>query len=200
MGSQVGPAGSSAADALPPELPPLRFGLRQMFGIVAGICVLMAAMVSSSSTTSLVLLLAVVIVTAHVTGTAIGSRLRAHADHRRAWEASHAPTSATRPICPMPATTTSEPPLYSRRASWHRLPLLVAGGALVGLLAGAVLLAETIGHRTSAAGIAVGAVSLGIVGGWCALLGGCFWSILRQGWREAVAQQKLDESRRLTAR
>lgn len=201
--------GPSVANSPPTELPLLRFRLRHLFWIVAGVCVLMAGLVASSGITSLALLLAVIVAVAHVTATALGSRLRDHADHRRSWESSHAPHGAGRPFNSLssaarPAAANSiksaQPPLYSRRSSLRRLPLLVAAGALLGLLVGAAVLAGTIGHRTSAAGIAVGAVSLGIVGGWFALLGGCFWSILRQGWREAVAHQKQDEARRFSPR
>ena len=71
-----------------------------------------------------------------------------------------------------------------------RLPLWVAVGAAVGGVIGAAVLELTIGDHTTAVGIAVGAVSTAILGGWFAFLGGSFWAILRQGWRDAVSETK----------
>ena len=77
-----------------------------------------------------------------------------------------------------------------RRLSWF-----VASGAVLGGCLGATFLEMTIGGRTTAVGVAVGAISTAVLGGWFAFLFGSFSAILRRGWQEAVAQQKLDESR-----
>jgi hypothetical protein len=86
------------------------------------------------------------------------------------------------------------PPAPIRRSSWHgfdraplaRLPLVVGGGILAGAVGGAVSLTWAIGDRSSIAGLAIGAVSVAVLGGWFAFLGSSFYSIFRHGWREAV--------------
>ena len=182
----------------PPELPLPRFGLRQLLIFVALMCALMAAIFSNSGPVAIVLLLASLVVSLHIASTALGSRLRAHANERQAWEASHGPPIGSGAAAS--AVLPAEAPLYGRRTSLRWLPLLVAAGALVGFCAGAVLLKVTIGRHTSTAGIALGAISLGVVGGWIAFLGTSFWTIMRRGWREAVAHQKQDEARRAAGR
>lgn len=172
-----------------------------MLASVAVACVLLVSLVAADGITSLVLLLAMLAVGAHVSSTVLGGRLRDHADRLRAWEAMQNPARAAGPLSTLVwAPRPTESPLYGRRSSLRRLPSLVAAGALIGTVAGAVLLSASIGHRTSTAGIAVGATSLGVVGGWIAFLGTSFWTILRQGWREAVAHQKQDEARRRARR
>jgi hypothetical protein len=48
------------------------------------------------------------------------------------------------------------------------------------------LLAETVGHRVTSAGLVVGAVSSGMLGAWLAFVMGGFVGISRHAWREAV--------------
>lgn len=191
----------SVAGTRPPELPVLKFSLRHLLAFVAVLCVLLAGVVGSNGMTSMVFLLAALVVALHVTGTALGSRLRAHADQQRAWDAAHGVSVAGASASTAARSTRSAAsPLYGRHSALRWLPLLVAGGALLGTVGGAVLLALTTGHRSGAIGIAVGAISLGVVGGWFAFLGTSFWTILRQGWREAVSHQRQDEARRAADR
>ncbi len=71
-----------------PQLPVLRFGLRQLFWWVTGLCVLLGLLMAVPFGLSPVaLVLAVSVVVLHVLSTAIGTRLGAHANERRAWEA-----------------------------------------------------------------------------------------------------------------
>jgi hypothetical protein len=182
----------------PPQLPLPRFGLRQLLVAVAVVCALMAAIFSSNGMMAIVLLLASLVVTLHVASTALGTRLRAHADQQQAWETAHGPPVGDRSAAN--AVLPAEVPLCGRRSTLRWLPLLVAAGALAGLCAGAVLLEVTIGNHTSTAGIVLGSVSLGVVGGWLAFLGTSFWTILRQGWREALAHQRQDEERHISRR
>jgi hypothetical protein len=53
-----------------------------------------------------------------------------------------------------------------------------------------MVLSLTIGDRTTAAGIVVGAASMAVVGGWIAFVAASAWSIFRQGWRDAVAEER----------
>lgn len=190
-------------DALPPQLPALRFGLRQLFWFVAVVCMLLAALVVVEGVASLVLLLAVLVVAAHVAGTALGSRMRLHADQVRVWETAHkidldgceSGGDRSRRIDVERADASPSSLGRHGNALWWLWPLVVAGVAVGGGL-GAVFLEWTIGPRTSAAGVVVGAVSLAVLGGWFAFLGGSFVGILRSGWRDALASERADQMRR----
>jgi len=195
------PSDRSAAVAPPPELPALRFRLWHLLGFVAIFCALLAVLVSSDRVWATVFLLAALVISLHVAGTALGTRLRVHADQQRAWDATHGPSVAVGPVAaPASSITASHSPLYGRRSSLRWLRLFVVGGGLLGTLGGVVLLAVTVGHRAGTMGIAVGAISLGVIGAWFAFLGTSFWTILRQGWREASDHQKQDEARRTANR
>jgi hypothetical protein len=173
-----------------------------MLAFVAVLCVLLAGVAASrDGLTATVLLLAALVVALHVSGTVLGSRLRAHADQQRAWDAAHN-VAAVDDSAPSAAWTaqSAASPLYGRRSSLRWLRRIVAGGALLGAMGGAVLLTMTIGHRTGAIGIAVGAISLGVVGGWFAFLASSFWTILHRGWREAAAHEQQDKARRSAGR
>jgi hypothetical protein len=191
-------------DRSPPSLPVLRFGLRHLFWTVTALCLLLAALAASpSGPASLLLLIAVLIIAAHVTGTAIGSRLRRHADETRDWESQHTSTSKTAPevaehSCDLAAAAL--PPV----SPWYQhggtalgwLPKVVIAGAILGACAGVALFAiDSITSNASPAGIVVGAISVAVLGAWLAFLGGSFYAIFRHGLREAMAQQCRDESR-----
>ena len=176
-----------------PQLPVLRFSLRSLLVCVTAICVLIAVLTSAAEfgLASVALLLAVLVVVLHVSGTAIGTRLRAHADQRQAWEVAHegAATHAELPVTRVKvAGPLSRSPLHGRGFPLRRMPLWIAAGAIVGGSLGMAILAATIGHRTSAAGVVVGALSTAVVGAWFAFLGASFWAIARAGWRDAVRE------------
>lgn len=188
----------------PPELPVLRFGLRQLFWTVTGLSLLLAALAAvAPGPRPLLLLIAVTIVSAHITATAIGTRLRRHANDKRAWELQQHETrdrvlEVAEHRCDL--NTASLPPV----SPWYRhggtalgwLPKLVISGAVGGGIAGAVLFfSDAIGRNASPAGIVVGAISLAVVGAWLSFLGGSFYAIFRHGLRDAMAHQCRDESR-----
>jgi len=193
---------NSAVEPREPQLPVLRFSLRYLFWCVTAVCLLLTVLVSTSHSglTALALLLAVMVMLLHVSGTAIGTRLRAHADERRAWEAAQhdlAGHDSARIVASAPRTGVNEP---QSRSPWHehgrpveRLRLCVVVGAVAGGALGMAILAATIGGRTTVAGMAVGAISLAVVGAWLAFLGASFWTILRKGWRDAVKEHGRDE-------
>jgi hypothetical protein len=196
-------AAATAPEPSPPALPILRFGLRQLFWTVTGLSLLLAAMAASpQGPSALLLLIAVLIIAAHITGTAIGSRLCRHAEDTREWATQHAPVSNSAPDvaehscepsnAPLPPTS----PWYQRGSTAMRwLPKVVIAGAFVGGCGGVALFAfDSISHTASPAGILVGAISVAILGAWIAFLGGSFYAIFRHGLREAMAHQRRDES------
>jgi hypothetical protein len=182
----------SSSDATPiaarlanePQLPILRFGLRQFFWWVTAACVLLAVLVVMPRGMSLIaLLLAIGVVTLHVLSTAIGTRLRDHADERRIWESGQAPAAPASPRADGPIRRS---PLHGREQPLRRMRICLTIGAITGGTLGMVALSILLAERTTIAGILVGAASMAVLGAWIAFLAASAWSIFRQGWRDAV--------------
>jgi hypothetical protein len=182
------------------DLPHFQFCLRSLLVYTTFLCLLLAAMVISKGIGAAAVLLVALVIAAHVLSTALGCRLRDLSTLRSengGWRGDRAAeTVDTPPTC--------EPDVFAppRPSSWHgheriggrRPPALVLAGILFGGVAGGGFLLAVIGDRTSAAGIVVGALSLGVVGGWLAFLATRFYYIFRHGLSEAVADQRNDES------
>jgi hypothetical protein len=179
--------------------PLLHFGLRQLFAFVAGISVLLTALVWSGGLLALVLLLGVLVVTMHVLATTIGSRLRDRANREQVFE------SAERlPLASIATISQRRERLAAvktgPRSPWHArgttvlpwLRRLVIAAIAIGGITGAVYLAITIGYRTSPAGVIVGGLSVAVLFGWFAFLFGSFYGVFRHGFRDAVAEPKKD--------
>ena len=201
LGSPSG--GNQPADAVGrADLPLFRFDLRQLFWFIAVLSVLLAGIVLSDGLTAVALLLAALVVAAHLFSAALGSRLRRHSDQQRAWRSEKiSPTADPEPEKrDGPASVVAIQ--ASPRSPWHGrgstslpwLRRLVLAGIILGGAGGGLLLGATIGHRTSAAGICVGAVSLAVLTGWFSFLGGSFYGIFRHGLRDAMAEPRNDRS------
>jgi hypothetical protein len=179
------------------DLPPFRFGLRQLLAFVTITCLLMTAMVLSGGLIALALVLATLVVVFHVFSTALGTQLRSHADHLRIHNSSQQGADQRAQSAGPRINATPQPrsPWHERRSTplpW--LPRLVAAAALLSGVLGAILLNVTIGHRTSLAGIAVGSSSLAVVGGWFAFVGYSFYGVFRHGLRDAMAEDQRHRS------
>jgi len=167
------------------DLPLFRFGLRQLLAFITLLCLLMAAMAIWSGLTALVLLLATLVVGFHLFSTALGTRLRWHADQMQIQ--SLATLAAGRAVEP-------RPPEPEHRSPWHEcrstpLPWRVRWIAVawfLGTVVGALLLGGTIGHRSSVAGVAVGSFSFGVVAAWFAFVGYSFYGVFRHGVQDAM--------------
>jgi hypothetical protein len=178
----------------PAELPHFRFGLRQMLGFVAVLCGLLTMMVILGGLAALVILLLTLVVAAHVTGTALGTRLRAHADREIA-------TAAECPEASPPVACASPQMIFIRRSSWHgsdrtpfaRMPRMVLLGLSAGAVAGGLLLILAAGRQVTAGGVVVGAMSSAVLGGWFAFVGSRFVAMFRYGWQEALADEMADQ-------
>jgi hypothetical protein len=182
------------------ELPLFRFRLRQLMIVVSLVSLLMAAMATSTGLTALVLLLAALVVTFHLFSTALGTQLRWHANRMQGRDLPQYATGRrrTRIVNELGLDT----PHQRHRSPWHErnstplpwLTRLVVAAALCGGIFGAVLLSGTIGHRTSMAGIALGAFSLAVVAGWFAFVGYSFYRVVRHGIRDAMSDDRTDQS------
>jgi hypothetical protein len=171
---------------LEPELPAFRFSLRHMFLAVTLASVVLAVVAGGigAGFAPLATLLFAAVIVLHVAGTAIGTRLRQHADDRQAWEAGRGEPQEPTPLPFVRPTTLCRHDGLPR--PW--VPGWIAVGLALGGIAGAALLLSTIGHRTTPLGVAVGAISTAIVGGWVAFVAASFWAIVREGWRDAARE------------
>jgi hypothetical protein len=180
-----------------PQLPAFRFGLKHLFWSFTAASLLLAALVvaaQAGNMTPVAMLLGVLAVVLHVGGTAIGLRMRQHANERRAWEAartfdgapSDGPVVSSTGMLSLSSSSRPRSPLHIHDRPVRRLRLCVAAGAIVGGCLGVAVLSLLVGGRTSVGGIVVGAVSMAVVGAWLAFVGTSSWSIFRQGWRDAV--------------
>jgi hypothetical protein len=184
-----------AATAAPdPARPVMRFSLRHLFWLVTGVCIFLAIFASfqEGSYGAIALLMTIAVVILHLLSTAVGNRLRAETDRQ---------TGTFQPLDGAGLTPaqlsqislggcSSRSPLHTRGMALRWLPMLVVAGALLGGCLGALLLELTVGGHTTSIGVAVGALSSAVLGGWFAFLGGSFSAIIRQGWRDALADSK----------
>ncbi len=184
------------------DLPLFRFGLRQLFLFVAAFSIFFAALAISHGLTVLIILLSAAVIVMHVFATALGTRLQARTEQEQLRQ------QAVRPKIAETLATASEQSAKLQairsapRSPWHGrggtylpwLPRLVVGAMIVGGVIGGVFLGGTIGHRTSLEGILVGAASFAVLGGWISFLGGNFYGVFRHGFREALAEERKDQS------
>ena len=177
-----------------------RFRLRHMLLFVAAVSLLLAGLVTFQGIPAIAFLLAALVVAFHVFGNALGSKLRLQADRAGSSPDTHRALSgspcstANNPLAP-PERQVNPPPWYGRGGDpipW--IPRLTTTAVFFGGCLGAVFLTLTVGDRTSAAGLAVGAVSLAAISGWFAFLGGSFYANVRRGLREALDEQRQDEA------
>jgi hypothetical protein len=76
------------------------------------------------------------------------------------------------------------------------MPRLVGLAIFFGGFFGVLVLTATTGHRTSTAGMVVGALSVAALSGWFAFVAGNFYGIVRRGWSEAAAETDRVDPRR----
>lgn len=190
------PSTEANADRCPlrSDLPLLRFGTRQLLWFFAVTSVFFAALASADGATALVLTFMTAIVVAHVSATAIGTRLKSRSNAQNRFEAASSlpsaaiATAAERHEHVSAIRAQPRSPWHSRGATslpWLRQFVLTA--IVLGGLAGAAALALAIGYRTSLAGIVVGGLSAAVLCGWFAFLCGSFYGVFRHGFRDATA-------------
>jgi hypothetical protein len=182
------------------DVPLFRFGLRQLLLFVAVTCALLAAVVSTNGLFALVIIVATAVVAMHVFATALGTQLqlRMEKDRQRANQSqiNESPTSASEQSAKLQAIR------LAPRSPWHGrsgtylpwLSRLVVGAMFVGALGGAVSLSGVIGDRASLEGIIVGAASFAVLAGWISFLGGNFYGVFRDGFRDALSEQRKDQT------
>jgi hypothetical protein len=187
-------------EAISNATPLFRFRLRQLLAFVAAICALLTAIASVSGLTCLILLVAGAVIFMHVFATALSRRLQAGTDSERRRHSSFSNANADSSGIVQAQFASVQAIRSAPRSPWHGrgctylpwLPRLVIGAMILGGLVGAVLLSGLLGDRTSPEGIIVGALSVAVLGGWMAFLGGNFYGVFRHGFREALAEEQKD--------
>jgi hypothetical protein len=172
--------------------PALRFSLRNLFSFItaAGVLLAICSSCEGGGYAPIAVLLAVSVVLLHLISTVVGNNLRSEADKQTGVFRSFGDTASEQIIRAPLARDITPSPLHTRGRTMRWLPMVVLAGAAVGGCLGAILLEAIVGGRTTAVGVAVGALSTAVLGAWFAFLGGNFWSILHKGWRDAVAEHK----------
>jgi hypothetical protein len=177
-----------------------RFRTRHLLLLIAAASLLLAGLVTLDGVPAIAFLLAALVIAFHVFGNALGSKLRLQADRagfsiktdenenlRRTRD------GACGSIPPEPTCHCMPQPWFGRiddAVPW--IPRLTAVAVFCGGCLGAVFLTLTVGGRTSAAGLAVGAVSFAAISGWLAFLGGNLYANVRRGLREALDDPRQD--------
>ncbi|HEX6962487.1 MAG TPA: hypothetical protein VF175_11510 [Lacipirellula sp.] len=179
----------------------MRFGLRHLFVFVSLAAVLAALLAQIEGAGSIVIGSLALLVAAHVFGTFLGTRLRDTSQDVQRWKARPGSSDPDRPVgADEPIRTADvELPLvalasYEKLSRWRRLPLAL--GAAVGAVLGVVGISMAAGNDVTWPGLAMGAVSCGIMGSWGFLLGTNFYAMTRQILRQASSELARDQSRR----
>lgn len=191
-------AGATAQSSMPlgsTEHPLFQFGLRQLMWFVAGVSLVLAAVTSIRGLSGMAVLLATIVVSVHVFATTVATRLRSRTNRMLAENAAsdgeRSSINAARPECAVTLRFEAPSPWQIRGGSTSRwIPRLIAAAIVLGGLGGIGFFACCAGGPHSPAGLALGAISFSVLGGWSAFLGGSFYAIFRNGLRQALAEQR----------
>ena len=163
-------------------LGPPRFSLRTLLTVVSAFCCLFAVMAAAGVVWSTALVLLIALVGAHVLGNSLGTKLRDEATRQALVE------YGGRDATPRPTQApTSSPPGLAERARLHRTISVtsIAAAGLGGELGG--MLAAYTYPESSVAAVALGVVSMAVLGGLAGFATSSFLSVARQALREATA-------------
>jgi hypothetical protein len=164
-------------------MPLVHFTIRQMLLFVAGVSATCMMMVSLDGYAAVLFGISIVLVAGHVLSTAIGSRLRASADAKHAWEVRQFAVLSQPPRLPNSPELLRRSQLQVRTACgqilWWFVGLAMVGGAL----AGAYALEFIAGPAVGWSGRFIGGVSAAMVVGWGALILAGICGIARRSWR-----------------
>lgn len=176
----------------------MRFGLRQLFAMFSLAAVLFALMATMGGAWPIVIASLVALIAAHVFGTALGTRLRDTSGEVQQWKSRPGSPDADRPVAlpqpvrvnelQLPATT----PLasFEKLGRWRRQSIVI--GASVGASLGIAGILLAAGNEVTWPGLALGAASCGVLGGWGALLAVNFYTIARHTLRQATREPRAE--------
>ena len=178
-----------------------RFGLRQFFAFTTAIGVLCAALSAANGPWQAVIVGAAVLIAGHVLGNFLGTRLRDDSQASAEFSAEsgldgpleraagRTPRDAAATI-PEATSLAGHQGASLRRSQWAAAIGLTLGSCVGG--AGALALG---GQAVTWAGVAVAAVSCGVLSAWCAMLVAGFLAIGRRAWKEATDRESARRGR-----
>ncbi len=183
--------GREAPPAVPTHEPNLmRFGLRQLFFFVSLVAALCAAMLTIGEASRMMLGSFVALVAAHLFGTFLGTRLRDSSAEVQQWKARPGTSDRDDPVAlpqpvqvaelRLPAPTLASFEKIGRWRHW-----CVGAGTAMGFVFGGACISRAAGDDVTWPGLALGALSCGVIGAWVALLGVNFYAIARHTLRQA---------------
>jgi hypothetical protein len=131
------------------------------------------------------------LVSAHVLATIVGTRLRDSSSRVEKWRADHgAPSERPRPqaLTAAELAALSGTPLAAHEPARIRTAMALGAGMITGGFGGAAAIPLVAGPETTGAGLALGALSCGVICAWFALLMTHFWTVARRAWRHAQGE------------
>ena len=163
-------------------LGPPRFSLRTMLMVVSALCCVFALMAAAGVIWSVALLLVIALAGAHVLGNSLGTKLRDEATRQVYSELD------TQGVAPCPSQLPIVlPPRLAKQTRLHRtVGVTSIAAAGVGGELGGMLAAYTY-PESSVAAVALGVVSMAVLGGLAGFATSSFLSVARQAFREATA-------------
>jgi hypothetical protein len=189
----------SGANDREPNL--MRFGLRQLFFLFSAATILTALLARMGGVWPYVTVSVLLLVAAHVFSTFLGTRLRDTSREVQLWKGRPGTADPDEPVAPRQPVCLADldlraPPLASHEkiGRWRRCS--VAAGAIGGAVLGMAGIYAAAGDDVTGPGLALGAVSCGVIGSWASLLGVNFYSIVRHALRQASSGLDQDHSRR----
>jgi hypothetical protein len=174
---------------LEPQL--FRFGMRQLLLFVAAVAALCALLAASGGAWRIIISALVALAAAHVFGTVVGTRLRDSSRDLQRWKSQGPPGSRDEPVATPPPIHWSQlglpaaTPLAHCESAPRRSQAALAAGMTLGAASGAAAIEYGLGQSVSWAGVAMGAVSCGVIGAWAALAAASFYAIARRTWKQA---------------
>lgn len=163
----------------PPELPRFRYSLQSLFVGVAGLCLLLAAMVAAGPIGAFVLLMAVLAIAAHVLGAVLGTSLRDGTSERLALR--------PRELPPAPAIPRSNETSWLDRPLEHSITGSLGIGATLGAVGGGGFLAWLNWQHATVLNVAIGAFAFATLGGIGGFAVGSFWRAFSSSWESSLA-------------
>ncbi len=167
-----------------PRLLALRFSLRSLLLWMTLLCGLLALLVSVSLGPAIVIASVALLIGAHVVGNALGTRLRDQAPRITDTAAGRglAPAATQVSAAVLPVTS-----LRNKQRLSRTTPVVASVAALLGSLVGGVVLAWFNYPQGTLAGLVVGGLSCGFLGGFVGFLAGSFLEIFGPAWTEAAS-------------
>lgn len=181
----------SQKPAQPASEPLLRFGLRQMLTMTALLSILCAVLVKTDGYWPGVIVMGALLVFAHVFGTVVGNRLRETSPKTTADDKQR--PSFLDAQGEVVSTGVETTPLAFRDHVVRWKTIVTCAGGLMGLALGAWGLWVALGSEVTWPGLALGAVSCGVIGAWVAFMAYSFGSITRHAWRHANEGHKASQ-------